>query len=815
MAERPREAETVIIGGGVIGLSVAYHLSNLGANDVILLERNQLTSGTSWHAAGIVGPLRASFNLTQLSVYATELFEALEAETGQATGYRRTGGLWLAQTNDRLTELKRIAAMGDITGLHAEILNPAEAAARSPMLDVAGLTGALWVEEDGQANPVDVCMAYAKGARSGGVRIFEDTGVAGVMIKEGAVAGVELTSGETIRCKRVVNCAGAWACDLAKASGVTLPLQAVEHMYVVTEPVEGLGQPFPIVRDLESRTYFKEDAGKLVVGWFEHNAKVWRPDANGPDAPFLELPEDWAQAEPYMEAAMARMPVLERTGIQHFMVGPESFTPDTRQAMGEAPEVRNYFVAAGFNSIGIVSSAGAGKMLAEWIVGDEPPMDLWEVDVARFEPHHGERAFLEARVAEAVSNQFAMHWPFKQMTTGRDLKQSAFHEGLVARGAVMGAPTGWERPLYFAAGDERQEMAYSYGDQTWWPPAEREARTLVDAVSLIELSPFAKFDVSGEDAPAFLQRLCANDVGVDPGRLVYTQMLNTRGGIEADVTVTRIAEDRFRVVSGAATRRRDLARISRAVEPGERVEIADVTDDLAVLGVMGPEARTLLSRLSDDDVSNDTFPFGRSREIALADSSVRASRVSYVGELGWELYVPVDQAAAVHAALWKAGQALSVGHMGLFAVDCCRMEKGYRHWGHDIGPDDTPLEAGLGFAVAWDKPGGFIGLDALARQWETGVTCRLAQFSLGDAHPLVLHDEPIYCRGAIVGRTTSGARGFRTGQTLCLATIACEAGESLDDLLAREYEIAVAGERFPLTPQKRPPYDPGGARMRG
>ncbi len=814
MAARPKEAETVIIGGGVIGLSVAYHLARLGASDVILLERNQLTSGTSWHAAGIVGPLRASFNLTQLSVYATELFETLEAETGQATGYRRTGGLWLAQTDDRLTELRRIAAMGDITGLHAEILTPAEASERSPMLDVAGLTGALWVEEDGQANPVDVCMAYAKGARAGGVRIFEETGVAGVVATDGAVAGVELASGETIRCTRVVNCAGAWACNLARSSGVTLPLQAVEHMYVVTEPVEGLSAPFPIVRDLDARTYLKEDAGKLVVGWFEDNAKAWRPDASGPDAPFLELPEDWAQAEPYVEAAMARMPVLERTGIQHFMVGPESFTPDTRQAMGEAPEVRNYFVAAGFNSIGIVSSAGAGKVLAEWITGGEPPLDLWDVDVARFEPHHGQRSFLEARVAEAVSNQFAMHWPFKQMTTGRDLKRSVFHDALVAKGAVMGAPTGWERPLCFAKNGEPREMAYSYGDQAWWPAAARETQTLMEAVSLIELSPFAKFDIEGADAPAFLQRLCANDVNVEPGRLVYTQMLNRRGGIEADVTVTRIAEDRFRVVSGAATRRRDLARLSRAIGVNERVEITDVTDALAVLGVMGPEARTLLARLSDDGLANDAFPFGASREIAVAGQTVRASRVSYVGELGWELYVPVEHAGAVHAALCEAGAPLGAGHMGIFAVDGCRLEKGYRHWGHDIGPDDTPLEAGLGFAVAWEKAGGFIGLDALSRQRETGVTCRLLQFSLGEAHPLVLHDEPIYCGGTIVGRTTSGARGFRTGQTLCLATIACEAGESADDLLARDYEIAIAGERFPLTPLKRAPYDPGGARMR-
>ncbi len=806
MAELPKSAGIVIIGGGVIGLSCAYHLAKLGAGDVILLERHQLTSGTSWHAAGIIGPLRASMNLTKLAVYATELLPAIEAETGQATGYKQTGGFWLAQTEERMCELRRIADIGDMAGLTPEILSPGEIGSRLGLLNTSDITGGMWVAEDGQANPVDVCMAYAKGARDHGARLHEGVSVASVHTHAGAVHSVETSDGHTIRCGKVINCAGAWAHALALKSGVTVPLQAVEHMYVVTEPIEGLPQPFPILRDMEGRIYIKEDAGKLVLGGFEADAKIWHPDSAGPDAPFLELPEDWDQFGPFMEAGLNRIPTLSKSGIQHFMVGPESFTPDTKQVMGEAPECQNYYVAAGFNSIGIISSAGVGKVMAEWVTDGAAPIDLSDLDIARFEPHHNTSHFLEARVQEAVASQFEMHWPYKQMKTGRDLKRTPFHDAFAARGAVFGAPTGWERPLFFAPGET---LHYSYGAQGWWPHAEAEVKAMSTHAALLELSPFGKFNVEGRDATAFLQRLCAANVDRPEGQIVYTPMLNARGGMEADLTVTRLSETSFMVVSGAATRRKDLTWMRRAVRTGEDVAVSDITEERAVLGLMGPAARDVLAGLTGDDLSNEAFPLATSRQIQLGHTHVRAARLSYVGELGWELYIRAAEAAQVMKLL----AAADLPALGLFAIDSCRMEKGYRHWGHDLGPEDTPLEAGLGFTVAWEKPGGFTGLEALQRQKSEGVERRILLFEAGPA-PLLLHEEPVLRGGEYVGRTTSGARGFRTGTNLCFANVAVPRGEPLSETLNAAYEIIVAGERHPLTPLAKPPFDASGERLK-
>jgi 4-methylaminobutanoate oxidase (formaldehyde-forming) len=812
--QAPEQAKVAIVGGGVIGLSLAYHLGRLGCSDVLLLERNTLTSGTSWHAAGVVGPLRASLNLTRLSIYATELFGRLEDETGQATGYRRTGGLWLAQTQDRLTELARIAAMGEMTGLDARILSAAEVGEKLPLLRVDDLAGALWVEEDGQANPVDLCMAYAKGARGTGVRIREKSPVTAI---EESSAGftITLADGSKVQAEAVANCAGVWARQVGGLAGVPVPVQAAEHMYVVSEPVAGLPAPCPIVRDLDGGIYIKEDAGKLVLGGFEPDAKPWDPAGPSGDTPFLMLPEDWDQFEPFLTAGLRRLPLLEQTGIQTFMNGPEGFTPDTKQALGEAPNLKNFYVAAGFNSIGIVSSAGAGKALAEWIVAGEAPMDLWEVDIARFDPAAASRRFLTARVREAVGNQFDMHWPHKQPKTGRGVKRSPLHEALAAQGAVFGAPAGWERPLWFAATAEEAELRYSYGDQPWWPCAAREATALAEIAALIELTPFTKILLQGPDSEDFLQHLCANDMAVAPGRTVYSQMLNRRGGIEADVTVTRLAVDRFWLVGGAPTRVKDLAWLRRHVKEDERVTITDLTSAYAVLGVMGPRARVLLQSVSDADLSSEAFPFGTSREIEVGPAPVRATRISFVGELGWELTIPAESARTVHGALTEAGADVGLRAAGHFCLDACRLEKGFRHWGHDIGPDDTPLEAGLGFAVAWDKPGGFLGRDALARQKEAGVGRRLLQFQVADGEPLLLHDEPIYRDGELVGRTTSGGRGFRTGLDLALGYVQAEPGATRADLLEGTYEVGIAGRRFPLKALARAPYDPDGLRMRG
>ncbi|NQV43556.1 MAG: FAD-dependent oxidoreductase [Rhodospirillales bacterium] len=708
------DARIVIIGGGVIGLGIAYHLAKLGVDDVLLIERNQLTSGTSWHAAGVVGPLRASFNMTQLASYATTLFPLLEEETGQATGYRKTGGYWLARTKERMVELRRIAAMGEITGIDARILCPDELTDTIDFIRTDDLAGALHVNDDAQANPVDICMAYAKGARAGGVRIMENVSCTGIETHNGAVNGVQLSTGETVRCETVVNCAGAWARQIGTMADVPVPLQAVEHMYVVTEPVHGLPDPFPILRDLDSGIYIKGDAGKLVLGGFEPFAKPW--DAFGPDGetPFLELPDDWNQFEPFMLAGLNRLPLLEQAGIQHFMNGPETFTPDSLQLLGESPFLKGFFVAAGMNSVGMMCSAGIGKAMAEWIVDGHAPMDLWAVDIARFDRLAASKSFLAMRMEEAVSDVFDMHWPYKQPKAGRNVRCGVLHSKFLDAGAVFGAPTGWERPLWFATTEAEKKFDYSVGNQCWWSAAERESLATRDNVALYELSPFGKFDVIGPDAVALLQNLCAADIDTDHGCAVYSQMLNDRGGIEADVTVTRIDDTSFRVVSGAATRWKDFAWMSRLRDHlGLRVQIFDATSSEAVIGVMGPRSRDLLQNLTSGDISAQAFPFSTSKRIDVGSVAVRATRVSFVGELGWELYIPTEDATSVYQSIVEEGAIHGLAHAGHLTLDCCRIEKGFKHWSHDIGPDDTPLEAGLSFAVAWDKPGGFIGHEAL------------------------------------------------------------------------------------------------------
>lgn len=809
------DVEIVIVGGGVIGLGVAYHLAGLGVGDVLLVERNQLTSGTSWHAAGIVGPLRATVTSSRLAHYATELFPRLEAQTGQATGYRRTGGYWLARTADRLTELRRIAATGEMMGMDAAILSAEEIGRRTGFVSTGGLAGGLWVAEDGQANPVDICMAYAKGARAAGIQIREGVACTGIDTDGRRVKGVRLSDGTAVRCRVVVNCAGAWAPCIGAMAGVPVPLQAVEHMYVVTEPVAGLPDPVPILRDLDAGIYVKGDAGKLVLGGFEPRAKIWNPKGSDGDRPFLELAEDWDQFAPFMEAGLRLIPALETAGIQHFMNGPETFTPDSRQLLGESPFLEGFFVAAGMNSTGMMSSAGIGKAMAEWIVAGEAPMDLWDIDIARFDRISASGGYLAQRMEEAVADVFAMHWPIKQPRTGRFLRRTPLHSGLADAGAVFGSFAGWERPLWYAAAPAEREIRYSYADQHWWPFAAREAKAVAESVALFDLSPFGKFDVAGRDALDLVQAACAADVDVEIGKAVYGQMLNDRGGIEADVTVTRLGEDRFRIVGGAATRWKDLAWLERAASRSSLdVHVRDATSAEAVIALMGPRSRDLLHALGGDRFDDDAFPFSTSRLAEVASIVVRATRISYVGELGWELYVPCEHAAALHEAIVAEGVHHGLVHAGQLALDCCRLEKSFRHWGHDIGPCDTPLEAGLGFAVAWDKDKGFRGRDALLRQREAGVERRLLTFAVEGARPLILHEEPIYRDGRLAGRVTSGGQGLRTGLTLAMGYVEGPPGQTRQQAMQGFFEIAVAGERFPLRVMARAAYDPDGGRMR-
>ncbi len=791
----------VIVGGGAIGLGLAYHLGKRAR--VTLLERNRLTSGTSWHAAGIVGPLRATANMTKLAMYAGELFPKLADETGLQTGYRQTGGFWLAREEARMDELHRIAALGRHFGLTPSMLAPEEVGVKG--LNVEGIVGALAVAEDANVNPVDLCMAYAKASRTNGAQIHEEKGVASLLVENGCCKGVRLSNGREIEADLVALCAGAWSKKLADAAGVALPLQAVEHMYIVTEVLEGLPRPFPVLRDLDRGIYVKGDAGKLVLGGFEPDAKVW--DAHGPegDRPFLELAEDWDQFMPFMQAGLDLLPALAEAGVQHFMNGPESFTADTKPLIGQVPEVDGLYVAAGMNSVGVMSSAGVGRVLADWMIDGEAPLDLWEVDVARVDPVTADQAHVSARMAEAVSDTFALHWPFKQPKAGRGLRTSVLHDRWAAAGAHFGLTGGWERGLWYARNKAERILPYSVGAQPWYPIAQREAQILEGGTALLDLSPFGKFDIQGPDALSVLQYLATANLDVPVGRAVYTPMTNAKGGIEADVTISRLAADHFRITSGAATRAKDRAWLRRQSK-GKSLTIRDVTEDEAVIGVMGAGSRGLLQSLSDDDWAD--FPYARRKTVVVAGQTADATRVSFVGELGWELSVAVSKAGAVYDALSASG-AQPMGH---YALEGCRIEKGFRHWGHDIGPDITPLEAGLGFAIDWSK--NFLGKEALLKQKTDGLARRLVMFDL-PAHPLVLHDEPVWSDGRVVGLTTSGARGVRTGRTLALALIGITPGEKLSETAKREYQIEIAGTRHTANLLLKPPFDPDGTRMRG
>jgi glycine cleavage system aminomethyltransferase T/glycine/D-amino acid oxidase-like deaminating enzyme len=811
----PSQAQVVIIGGGIIGCSVAYHLTRLGWSDVAVLERRALGCGTSWHAAGLVGQLRATHNLTRLARYTCDLFRRLEAETGQPTGFRQTGSLSLARDPERLEELKRGASMARCFGLEVAVITPAEARAMHPWLRTDDLTGAVYLPADGQIDPINVIQAMAKGARRGGARIYENTKVTGIHRRGGRVAGVATERGD-VAAEVVVNCAGMWAREVGRLAGVNVPLHAAEHFYVVTEPIAGLGSPVPSVRDPDGYVYFKEDAGKLLVGAFEPLAKPW--PAPGQPIPegfcFDQLPQDWDHFEPALRNAMHRMPVLEKTGIQLFFCGPESFTPDDRYILGETPGLRGFFVAAGFNSIGVQSSGGVGMVIAEWITSGHPPMDLWDVDVHRFAPFQGNRRYLRARTAEGLGLLYAMHWPFRQVESARPVRTSPVHERLAARGACFGEVGGWERPNWFAPPGVEPRYRYSYGRQNWFEYSAAEHRAVRERVALFDLSSFAKFLVRGADAAQVLGRICANEVDGPSGRVVYTPWLNSRGGIEADVTVTRLAEDTYLVVASAALQVKAYDWLRRYVPTDARAQVVDVTSGYAVLALMGPASRALLERLSGADLSNAAFPFACAREIEVGYGQALALRTTYVGELGWELYVPTELACGLFDAIAAEGEHFGLACAGYHALDSLRLERGYRHWGHDITSEDTPLEAGLGFTVAFDKGSAFIGREALLRRADAPLTRRLVHLALDSAEALLYHDEPIWRDGQLVGRTTSGMFGHTVGRAVALGYLEYAGGVNREFVESGTYEIEIACQRHAAQVSLRPFYDPERKRPR-
>ena len=806
--ELPARTDVLIVGGGIIGCSIAYHLTKVGITDVVLLERKQLTSGTTWHAAGLVGQLRATRNMTELAQYTSELFQTLEAETGQATGFKQNGSIGLALNEERFEELKRGASMAKNFGLEVDVVSPSEISSMYPMINLEGAVGGVFLPKDGQTNPIDTTQAYAKGARMGGARIMEGVKVDRILVERGRAVGVVTDQGD-ICAGTTVLAAGMWSRELARDVGVSVPLHAAEHFYIVTEPIEGLAKDLPVLRVPDECAYYKEDAGKILLGAFEPEAKPWGMAGIPEDFEFETLPEDFDHFEPILEMAVNRMPLLGEAGIQTFFNGPESFTPDDRYLLGESPEVRDLFIASGLNSIGIQSSGGAGKVLADWIRDRHPPMDLIDVDIRRMLPFQSGRRYLKERTTESLGLLYAMHWPFYQFKSARNARRSPFHHALLEAGAVMGELSGWERPNWFAPEGVEPVYEYSYGRQNWFEHTAAECRAVRDAVGLFDQSSFSKFLVTGADSCTILNRLCANDVDRQPGSVIYTQWLNERGGIEADLTVTRLSEVEFLVVTTAAGQTRDLTWLKRHIPDDARCSAVDITSGLPMLGLMGPNSRALLQKLSGEDFSNDTFPFGTSKEIEIGYARVRASRITYVGELGWELYIPAEFAAHVFECLDEAGQEFGLVHAGYHAMNACRMEKAFRHWGHDIGDEDTPLEAGLGFAVAFDKPGGFIGREALLRQREGGIPLRrLVQFKLEDDNKLLYHEEPIYRDGELIGSITSGMYGHRLEASLGMGYLREERGVTKDFVEAGAYEIEIAWERVPAKAQLAPFYDP-------
>jgi 4-methylaminobutanoate oxidase (formaldehyde-forming) len=813
----PPRARVVIIGGGVIGASVAYHLAQLGWTDTLLLEQGQLSCGTTWHAAGLVGQLRASESGTRLVQYSTQLYERLEAETGLSAGFRRCGGVTVARTQDRLTQLKRTAATAEAYQLECELISPAQAAERYPILRSNDLAGAIWLPGDGRANPTDLTAALARGARDKGVTIAERTRVTGIITDGQTVKGVYTERGE-VEAEVVVNCAGQWAKAVGAMCGVTVPLHSAEHFYVVTERIDGVHRDYPVLRDPDGYTYIKEEVGGLVVGGFEPDAKPWvAPDQIPYPFEFQLLGEDWEHFSVLMDSAVHRIPVLAETGIKKFYNGPESFTPDNQFILGEAPELRNFFVAAGFNSVGIASAGGAGQALAEWITAGEPSMDLTAVDIRRFAAFNGNTQWLHDRVAEVLGLHYAVPWPNRELASARPFRRSPAYHLLAAAGACFGSKMGWERANFFAPPGEDPVVEYGWGKQNWQPWSGAEQRAARTAVALFDQTSFSKYLVTGPDAEEALQWLCTADVAVAPGRTVYTPMLNAHGTYEADITVTRLSAEEFLLVSSAASTERDLDHIRRRQPAGLRASVVDVTSQYAVYGVMGPRSRDLLTRLTRGDLGEEAFPFGTSRDIDLGYATVRATRLTYVGELGWELYVPAEFAVGAYQDLTAAGDELGLANAGYYAIESLRLEKGYRAFGRELTPDYNPAEAGLLFACKLKGDTGFLGREAVERARADGPRRRLVSLVLGDPDAMIWGGELVLRDGVAVGQVTSGAWGETLGACAGLAYLRDPNGGILtaDVIRTGTYQVNVGGDLHPATVTLRPPFDPAGHRIHG
>ena len=810
----PTHSQVVIIGGGIVGCSVAYHLSKIGWKDVILLERKTIASGTTWAAAGLVTQLRQNRQMSNLVKYATKLYAELEAETGLATGYVTTGAIALCQTKARRQEWLRLAAMANSYGIDVHEIALKEALDMVPGMSDDGLISAFYIPKDGQTNPEDTAQSLARGARMGGVQIFENTRVTGIDIKNGVIKGVETEEG-TISCEYVVNCAGMWGRDVGKMADISLPLFAAEHMHAVTQPIDGYKDVFPSIRDFDEYTYFKSEGGGLLLGGFEPVAKPWGLKGIPEDFSYTQLREDWEQFEIFMNCAFKRFPDIENARIRHLEVVPESFTPDTSFMIGEAPFVKNMFVACGMNSVGIASAAGIGRAVAQWMDQGYPEEELWPVDVRRYFSWQQNTRYVHDRAVEAVGVLYHKHYPNRQKTTARNVIHSPIHDRLEKFGACFSQIAGWERADWFAREGEKPGHEYDWHRPNWFENQKEEHMAVRNGVGLYDLTSMGKYIVQGKDAHAALQYICSNDISQERGRVVYTPILNDRGGFETDVTITCTGDNSYFIVTAGATAVHDMDYISRNFPEEMNVTITDVTHGYAMLAVMGPDARKLLSELTDEDLSNESFPYATAREIDVAYARPLAMRMSYVGELGWELYVPTNFAGPLFDAIVEAGQKYSLKLVGMQAVNSLRMETGYRHWESDITPDETPYEAGLGFGVCLEKES-FIGKSALVKQKKEGVTKRLVMVTLDDPDPMLYAGEPVFRNGEWVGEISSGAYGFLVGSAVGMAYIEKPDHTLIDSEWIEEgsYTVVFEGEQIPARITIRSPYDPANQRVR-
>ena len=800
----PNSCKVVVIGGGVAGCSTAYHLAKFGWKDTVLLERDVLTSGTTWHAAGLIGQLGSSATITKLRNYSLNLYKQLEKETGLSTGLKQNGSLTVATTSDRLEELKRQVTFAQRFDIEAKQVNREEIKEIYPLINVEDIVGGVFIARDGQADPVGVANVLAKAARQNGAKIIEKCPVKKILKKDNKIVGVETSKGK-IECEYVVLATGMWSRQIAQDIDVSIPLYPDEHFYVLSEPIKEIDKSLPVLRDYNNCLYLKEDAGKLLVGVFEPNAKpAFTNNYRVPeDFSFSELPEDFDHFEPYLINAMNRIPSLEKSGIRKFFNGPESFTPDTNYLLGETPEVKNLYMCGGFNSIGIVSAGGAGKITAEWMINDEIYEDVFSLDISRFEKFHSDLEFITERVTETLGNLYAMHWPYKQHTTSRNVKLLPYHNYLKDKGACFGQSGAYERPMWYALNGKVSNYKYSYEYQNWYESAKNETLNTRKNVGFFELTPFAKFELEGEKVYLSLQYLCANNIKNEPGSTTYTQMLNTNGGIEADLSVTCLSKNKFRIVTGSGVREHDKRHILKHLD--DDIKFRDITEDYACFGIFGPKSRDLLKKIAGDEFTNEKFPFGKAKFLKINNTDILFQRLSYVGELGWELYIPIQDSKTIYEIISDMGNSYNLVHSGRLAMDIMRMEKGYLHWGHDISPEENQYESGLKFTISYSKNVNFIGKDALLKIKDQKLDKRMMMFTLKDSkpgEPLLLHEEPIYMDDKIIGRTTSGNYSFCYDKNLSFGYV--NSGNTVETLKDKNIYIEIEKQKYPVEVLEKP-----------